>query len=183
MKSAVKNVYLIGPMGSGKTTIGRRLAAELGLEFHDCDRELEAHTGASVNLIFDIEGEAGFRTRESKMLETLARKKNVLVATGGGSVLSAANRKILRRSGTVIYLATSVEQQLKRLRRDKSRPLLSARDREAKLRSMALERDPLYESVADIQFRAGSRSIHASTAALAELVRDCRNQQSNGQSN
>ena len=102
-------------MGSGKTTIGRLVAQELGLEFRDCDQELEKMTGASVNLIFDVEGEAGFRERESQLLAQLSTEKGILVATGGGVVKHAENRKILRRSGLVVWLKVSVDQQLSRL--------------------------------------------------------------------
>ena len=109
------NVYLIGPMGSGKTTIGQRLARKLGLEFLDSDHELEAQTGASVNLIFDVEGEKGFRDRETRMLEELTGRQGVLLATGGGAVLRKENRNLLGSSGLVIYLRTSVTQQLQRL--------------------------------------------------------------------
>ena len=109
----VANVYLIGPMGSGKTTIGQRVARQLGLEFLDCDQELEAQTGASVSLIFDVEGEEGFRERETRMLEKLTARRGVLVATGGGVVLRPENRDLLRRSGLVVYLRTSVAQQLR----------------------------------------------------------------------
>ena len=172
MNPASRNVYLIGPMGSGKTTIGQRLASELELEFHDCDKELEAQTGASVGLIFDVEGEKGFRARETIMLKKLSRKRSVMVATGGGSVLSKANRDVLRQSGTVVYLETSVSQQLNRLRRDKSRPLLNAPDREQKLQEMSLLRNPLYESIADIKYCSTSRSISMATDRLATLICD-----------
>jgi len=118
------NIYLIGPMGSGKTTIGHRVAKLLGMDFLDCDRELEAQTGASVSLIFDLEGESGFRERETRMLQNLTSHENVLVATGGGVILEAENCEMLSRSGLVVYLQTSVEQQFRRLRRDRSRPLL-----------------------------------------------------------
>lgn len=183
MNPASRNIYLIGPMGSGKTTIGLRLAAELKLEFHDCDKALEAHTGASVGLIFDVEGEKGFRARETKMLKKLSRKKGVLVATGGGSVLSKANRDVLGQSGTVVYLETSVSQQLSRLRRDKSRPLLRAPDREEKLHEMSRLRNPLYESIADITYCSTSRSIAMATDRLVTLIREYWQQNSSTHAN
>ncbi|MBT8064702.1 MAG: shikimate kinase [Gammaproteobacteria bacterium] len=157
-------------MGSGKTTIGQRLARKLQLEFLDCDHELEEQTGASVNLIFDVEGEEGFRKRETRMLRKLTGRKGVLVATGGGAVLRAENRKLLS-GGLVVYLKTSVRQQIARLRRDRSRPLLQTPDREEKLARLAEERDPLYEALADIVFPAQDRSPEAVARELSEVVR------------
>lgn len=165
------NVYLIGPMGSGKTTIGQRVAQLLGLDFLDCDHELEAQTGASVNLIFDIEGEEGFRERETKMLEVLTRRTGVLVATGGGVVTRARNRDLLRHSGLIVYLRTTVAQQLRRLSRDRSRPLLQTPDRRERLERLAEERNPLYEELADIEFPSQNRSTEVSAQRLAELIR------------
>jgi shikimate kinase len=166
------NVYLIGPMGSGKTTIGQRVARRLGLEFHDSDHELEAQTGASVSLIFDVEGEAGFRERETRMLEQLTRRHGVLVATGGGVVLRKRNRELLKRSGLVVYISTSVAQQLRRLNRDRSRPLLQTGDRKAKLARLAAQRNPLYEELADIEFPSQNRGLDATARALADLIRE-----------
>jgi len=175
MKAASGNIFLIGPMGSGKTTIGQRLANLLGLHFLDCDHELEAHTGASVSLIFEIEGEQGFRERESRMLDELSARKGVLIATGGGTVIRPENRKILRERGLVVYLKTPVSQQIKRLRRDKSRPLLQTDDRKEKLLRLAAERDPLYASVADIEFPARNRSLDVAAEKLAEAIREYGN--------
>lgn len=164
------NIYFIGPMGSGKTTIGQRVAVQLGLEFVDSDHELEAQTGASVNLIFDVEGEAGFRARESRMLEQLTRRQGVLVATGGGVVTQARNRELLSRHGLVVYLRTSVAQQLSRLRRDRSRPLLQTDDRRERLERLAEERNPLYQEVADIEFPSQSRSPDVSARKLVAQI-------------
>lgn len=165
------NVFLVGPMGSGKTTIGQRLAGLLGLEFVDCDRELEARTGASVNLIFDVEGEEGFRKRESQMLEELAGRDGILLATGGGVVIRAENRDILRRRGLVVYLKTSVDQQLRRLGRDRTRPLLRTSDRRRRLEKLAAERDPLYQEIADIEFPARNKGPDAVARQLAGVIR------------
>ena len=164
------NVYLVGPMGSGKTTIGQRLARHLNLQFLDSDHELEAQTGASVSLIFDVEGEEGFRRRETEMLRKLTARQNVLVATGGGIVLREENRNLLRRSGLVVYLKTSVAQQLRRLSRDKSRPLLQSGDREEKLARLADARNPLYEELADIVFPSQNRGLEAAARALARAI-------------
>ena len=158
-------------MGSGKTTVGQRAARLLGLEFLDCDRELEARTGASVNLIFDVEGEAGFRERETRMLEELTARRGVLVATGGGVVVRRENRELLRRSGLVVYLRTSVAQQLRRLGRDKSRPLLQTPDRRERLACLAAERNSLYRELADIEFPSRNCSPAIAARALADLIR------------
>ena len=175
MPESGENVFLIGPMGSGKTTIGQRLARLLELEFVDCDRELEARTGASVNLIFDVEGEQGFRSREAQMLEELTARDGILLATGGGVVISADNRKILRRRGLVVYLKTSVEQQLRRLGRDRSRPLLQTPDRRERLNKLAEERNPLYGEIAEIEFPARNKSPDAVARQLADVIRQHRN--------
>ena len=164
------NIYLIGPMGSGKTTIGQRVAAILDLEFFDSDREMEAQTGASVNLIFDIEGENGFRARETKLLQTLTARQNILLATGGGVILKAENRELLRHSGLVIYLQTSVNQQQRRLRRDRSRPLLQTGDRVKKLTELAATRNPLYEDLADIVFPSQNRGPGVAAKLLAGTI-------------
>ena len=146
-------------MGSGKTTIGYRLAKKLELEFFDCDQEIENRTGASVNLIFEIEGENGFRMRESRMLRELAARKGVLLATGGGAVVSESNRKLLRKNGIVVYLRTSIDQQLDRLRRDRTRPLLQTDNRETRLQELARLRNPMYEEVADLVVPVKNRNV------------------------
>jgi shikimate kinase len=174
------NVYLIGPMGSGKTTIGQRVAELLGLEFLDCDHELEAQTGASVNLIFDVEGEEGFRDRETRMLEKLTARQGVLVATGGGAVLRERNRDLLRRNGLIVYLRTSVAQQLKRLSRDRSRPLIQSGDRRERLMRLAEQRNALYEALADIEFPSQSSGPDLTARKLADLIRERWSQAASG---
>jgi shikimate kinase len=176
MKRSFTNVYLIGPMGSGKTTIGQRLARRMGLDFLDCDHELEEQTGASISLIFDVEGEQGFRARETAMLKKLSRRSQVVVATGGGAVMREENRTLLRQTGLVVYLRTSIRQQLRRLARDRSRPLLQTKDREDKLARLAEERNPLYEGLADVVFPAQNRGLDASAEALYEAVRKFLNE-------
>ncbi|SFU58631.1 shikimate kinase AroK [Halomonas korlensis] len=156
------NLILIGPMGAGKSTIGRLLAAELSRDFHDSDHEIQSRCGADIPWIFDVEGEAGFRDREAQMIDELTRLQGVVIATGGGAVLRKANRRCLSERGTVIYLFTTVEQQLRRTAKDRNRPLLQRPDREAVLREMFALRDPLYRSTADIVVRTdrrGPRSV------------------------
>ncbi len=165
-----RRVFLVGPMGSGKTTLGRRAARILGLEFLDCDEEIEHRTGASVNLIFDIEGEEGFRKRESEMLAELGERDRVLVATGGGVVTRRSNRELLRGAGLVVWLQTPVEQQLRRLELDRKRPLLQAPDRRARLEQLASERDPLYEEVADLAFCSRRGSVARVAQSLATRI-------------
>ena len=157
-------------MGSGKTTIGKQLAELLMLEFYDCDHELENQTGASVNLIFDVEGEKGFRTRESRLLEELTSKSGILLATGGGVVTSEENRALLRARGFVVYLKTSIENQLRRLSQDKSRPLLQSEDRAQRLLDLARVRNPLYESTADLVYSARNQSVKSTAKELHSAI-------------
>ncbi|APE31284.1 shikimate kinase [Halomonas aestuarii] len=162
------NLILIGPMGAGKSTIGRLLAAELSREFYDSDHEIQARCGADIPWIFDVEGEAGFRDREAQMIRELTRHENVVIATGGGAVLREENRRVLRESGTVIYLLTTVEQQLRRTAKDRNRPLLQRPDREDVLREMFAQRDPLYRATADVVVRTDRRGPRA---VVNEIVR------------
>lgn len=160
------NLVLVGPMGAGKTTIGKRLAERLGLSFVDADQQLEAITGVSVPTIFECEGEAGFRVRESQLIAELMQGRAQLVATGGGAVLAEENRQRLGAHGFVVYLKVDVEQQLRRLARDRSRPLLADGDKREKLTALATIRGPLYEGIADLVFD----SRHANAGLAAELL-------------
>lgn len=156
------NLFLVGPMGAGKSTIGRLLAAELSREFYDSDHEIQRRCGADIPWIFDVEGEAGFREREQQMIEELTGKEAVVLATGGGAVLREANRRMLRERGTVIYLYTTVEQQLRRTAKDRNRPLLQNGNPEEILRTMFTKRDPLYRATSDLVVRTdrrGPRSV------------------------
>ncbi|MCG6863855.1 MAG: shikimate kinase AroK [Thiogranum sp.] len=141
--------FLVGPMGAGKSTIGRQLARALGLEFIDSDREIEIRTGVDIPLIFELEGESGFRRREHQVIELLTARKGIVLATGGGAVLDPDNRKCLAARGKVIYLHTSVEQQLQRTAHDRSRPLLQTENPRQTLEALLATRDPLYREVAD----------------------------------
>lgn len=137
-----RNLFLIGPTGAGKTCIGRRLAAHYGLPFVDLDREIELHTGVPVSTVFEIEGEAGFRQRESALLDECTQRDGVLLATGAGAVLDPRNRCRLGERGYVLWLDTTIEQQLERLARDTRRPLLAGEDRRGKLEAMSALRTP-----------------------------------------
>ena len=141
--------FLVGPMGAGKSTIGRQLARALNLVFVDSDREIENRTGVDIPLIFELEGESGFRKREQEMIEELTAKPDIVLATGGGAVLNPINRQNLASRGRVIYLHTSVEQQLQRTAHDRNRPLLQTENPELKLRQLMEIRDPLYREIAD----------------------------------
>ncbi len=149
------NLFFIGPMGAGKTTIGRRVAELLGLPFFDLDHEIESHCGADVPLIFDIEGESGFRHREGMLLADFSARRGIALATGGGAVLAQDNRRLLRERGFVVYLETTVAEQLHRLARDRKRPLLAAPDRRERLQALNAEREPLYREIADLIVPAG----------------------------
>lgn len=165
-----RNLVLVGPMGAGKSSIGKRLAARLGLAFVDCDHRLEELTGATVPVIFECEGEAGFRARESVLIAELMRGTAQLVATGGGAVLAAENRRQLQAGGFVVWLQASVPCQLSRLSRDRSRPLLAVPDRHARLEGLAAARDPLYRDIADLVFDAGSVGVGAAADRLGALI-------------
>ncbi|APX91902.1 shikimate kinase I [Halomonas sp. 1513] len=162
------NLFLIGPMGAGKSTIGRLLAAELSRDFLDSDHEIQDRCGADIPWIFEIEGEAGFREREEAMVEELTQREGVVVATGGGAVMRESNRRALRERGTVIYLYTTVEQQLRRTAKDRNRPLLQNGNPEEILRGMFAKRDPLYRATADLIVRTDRRGPRS---VVSEIVR------------
>jgi 3-dehydroquinate synthase len=155
----MRNVFLVGPMGSGKTAVGRQLAKALNLEFHDADVEIERRTGVNIPFIFEKEGETGFRERERETLDALTQLNSVLIATGGGAILLPENRERLAKRGCVIYLKTSVPQQLERTRHSKQRPLLNTADPEAKLYSLMEQRAPLYESIANITVNTDGQRV------------------------
>jgi shikimate kinase len=144
------NIYLVGLMGAGKTTIGRQLAKRLNRRFLDSDHEIEARTGVRIPIVFEIEGEAGFRKRESQVLNELSQEPDLVVATGGGIVLAEENRRLMRESGVVVYLSASPTLLYERTRHDRNRPLLQVDDPLAKLEELFRQRDPLYREVADI---------------------------------
>lgn len=156
------NVFLIGPMGVGKSTIGRMLAAALGKPFYDSDREIEALTGADIPWIFDVEGEAGFRVREERMVDALSQREGIVMATGGGAILSALSRQNLHERGTVVYLKASLAQQFERTSKDRNRPLLQTADPQARIRELMKIREPFYIETAHITIdtsRRGPRAV------------------------
>lgn len=156
-----QNIFLVGLMGSGKTTVGRLLAKKLGMRFVDSDHEIEARTGATVSWIFEIEGEDSFRRREVETIDDLTSQKGVVLATGGGAVVHPENRKNLKARGTVIYLRASVNNILQRTMHDKSRPLLQTENRRQKIEELARQREKFYSEVADIIIDTGRPNVHA----------------------
>jgi shikimate kinase len=169
---ARRNIFLVGPMGAGKTTVGRRLAQQLGLDFVDSDEEIERRTGTTISIIFEIEGEAGFRKREHQVLGELTGRSGIVLATGGGAVLLPENRELLRSRGTVVYLRTSVAEQMRRTRSSDHRPLLQAADPEQRLRELAQAREPLYEAVADIVVESPGRKVGATVKDVLDRLAD-----------
>ncbi|MBV2089877.1 MAG: shikimate kinase AroK [Candidatus Thiodiazotropha sp. (ex Ctena orbiculata)] len=165
----VQNLFLIGPMGAGKTTVGRQLAEHFRKEFIDSDLEIQRRTGVDIPTIFEFEGEQGFRQREQEVIEALTQRDEVVLATGGGAVIREQNRKALSSRGLVIYLHCTVEQQFERTHRDKNRPLLQTDDPMAKLKSLMAERDPLYRQTADLLISTEGRNTQA-------VVQDIRKQ-------
>ena len=164
------SLVLVGPMGAGKTTIGRRLAGRFGLRFVDVDAAIEADAGASVSQLFEREGEAGFRRREGAMLADVLAGPAAIVATGGGAVLSEGNRRAMRERGFVVHLALAPDAQLRRLADDRTRPLLAVADRADVVQRLARERNPFYAEVADLVFPTDDRTLAESADALAALL-------------
>jgi shikimate kinase len=160
------SVFLIGPMGSGKTAVGRHLARALRLPFHDSDAEIERRTGVDVSFIFEKEGEAGFRQREREAIEALTALEGIVLATGGGAVLLVENRQRLAARGCVVYLQTSVAQQADRVRHGRNRPLLASGDADTRLGELMHVRAPLYEEIADIVVATDGRRV----GSVAEQV-------------
>jgi shikimate kinase len=166
------NLFLVGPTGAGKTSIGQRLAAHYGLPFVDLDVEIEARCGTTIAGIFASEGEAGFRARECAHLEEFSLREGIVLATGAGAVLDARNRETLMARGTVLMLGVDVDEQLQRLRDDTARPMLAGADRRGRLEALASHRNHLYEEIADLVFRGRHESVDdAVPRAIALLDR------------
>lgn len=170
------NIFLVGPMGVGKSSIGRRLAARLGRTFMDCDEELMRRTGVEIEVIFEIEGESGFRSRESRLLLELVQETGIVLATGGGAVLLPENRAALAARGTVVYLSAAVDLLVRRTARDRKRPLLQTGDRPGRIRQLLAEREPLYREIADCTVDTGQGSVaHSVDLICRELKLPCAN--------
>jgi shikimate kinase len=166
----LRNVYLIGPMGSGKTAVGRRLATLLGKEFFDSDAEIEKRTGVDIRYIFEKEGEARFRVREREAIASLTALDNVVVATGGGAILDPENRERLSNTGTVVYLETNIDTLVRRTKSAKTRPLLMNDDPRAVLERLMTVRRPLYESTADLRIETTGRQVRAVAADICQRL-------------
>ena len=162
------NIFLVGPMGAGKSTIGRQLATTMGFAFKDSDHEIQHRTGVDIPTIFEFEGEEGFRQREAQVIDELTQEHNLVLATGGGVVLDADNRKHLASRGLVVYLSCSPEQQYERTVRDRNRPLLNTANPLQRLKDLFAERDPLYRQVADVVVSTEKRSA---TSVVKDLKR------------
>lgn len=163
-----RRIFLVGPMGSGKTSVGRQLARRLGLAFVDADQEIERRTGVDIPYIFEVEGETGFRRRERRVVAELTVRPGIVLATGGGAILDPANRRDLAARGTVVYLHATVDEQLARTRGDRRRPLLQVPDPRARLAELMAMRDPLYREVADLVVETDGRTVRS---VVGEILR------------
>ncbi|WP_094752667.1 shikimate kinase AroK [Psychromonas sp. CD1] len=165
-----RNIFLIGPMGAGKSTIGRHLAQMLHLNFYDSDAEIEKKTGADIAWVFDVEGEEGFRTREEGILDELTQKHGIVLATGGGAIVRVGNRNHLSARGIVVYLKTSINKQLARTLKDKRRPLLRTDDPRVVLEALAEARNTLYDEVADYTIETDDQSAKVVASQIISLL-------------
>jgi len=166
-----RNIFLVGPMGAGKSTIGRELANKLHLEFYDSDQEIERRTGADISWVFDLEGEEGFRKREESVIDDLTEKQGIVLATGGGSVISSMVRNRLSARGIVVYLETTIDKQVARTQRDRRRPLLqTSEEPRSVLERLAEERNPLYEEVADVIVQTDDQSAKVVAHKIVERL-------------
>ncbi len=165
-----QNVFLIGPVGVGKSTIGRQLAQSLKLDFVDSDREIEQRCGVDIGWIFDLEGEEGFRQREKSILQELANRQNTVLATGGGAIELPENRTLLSSRGKVVYLRASVDQQLERTAKDKKRPMLQVDDRRGQLEKLMETREPLYREIADLTIETSQTTVRNVVQKITKLI-------------
>ena len=166
------NIFIVGPMGSGKSTVGKIISDELFLDFFDTDDEIEIRTGASIDWIFDLEGESGFRKRESEMLDKMVKRNSIVLSTGGGIVLESSNRELLSSRGTVFYLSTPISVQVERTAKDKDRPLLKNGDPEKILSKLPDEREEFYKSVSDHIIETEDKSSQEVASEIIKLVKN-----------
>jgi len=165
-----QNLFLVGPMGAGKSAVGRQLARQLHLEFVDSDEEVEMRTGVDIPFIFEKEGEAGFRKREATVIDDLSQRDGIVLATGGGAIMDPQNRNNLGARGLVVYLHTSVDQQLSRTRKGRDRPLLDNDDPRAVLETLMAAREPLYREIADLTVDTDGRKVRAVVSEIIERL-------------
>jgi shikimate kinase len=165
-----KNIYLIGLMGSGKTTLGKILSKKLDKDFYDSDQVIEEKMGVNVPMIFEYEGEAGFREREKDILKELVSKQNIVLATGGGIILSESNRDLLAKNGIVIYLKSNQKDLVLRMKNDKTRPLLKNGNVELIIKKLCQEREPLYEQIADFEIATKNKRIHEVVNEIIRII-------------
>ena len=165
-----RNIILIGMMGSGKTTVGKLLAKKLHKEFIDCDEEIQRRTGVTIQHIFDVEGESGFRLRETATLTELLERKNIVLATGGGAPMIIQNQEMLKQGGIVVYLKSNVHDLWHRTKHDHSRPLLKTADPKSTIQTLYEHRDPVYESMADIVIHTGKQNVQILLSKLSEQI-------------
>ena len=166
----LRNIFLIGPMGAGKSAVGRHLARALHLSFVDSDDEIEARTGVDIPFIFEKEGEEGFRKREAAVIDELSKMDGVVLATGGGAIVDPDSRSRLGGRGFVVYLYTTVDQQVRRTKKGRERPLLENTDARATLKELLVWRDPLYREIADIVVATDGRKVTAVANEIIEQV-------------
>jgi len=165
-----KNIYLIGLMGSGKTTLGKILSKKLDKHFYDSDQVIEEKLGVNVPMIFEYEGEAGFREREKDILKELVSKQNIVLATGGGIILSESNRDLLAKNGIVIYLKSNQKDLVLRMKNDKTRPLLNNGNVELIVKKLCQEREPLYEEIADFKVVTKNKRINEVVNEIVRII-------------
>ncbi|MHA7840371.1 MAG: shikimate kinase AroK [Gammaproteobacteria bacterium] len=171
MLGKTQNLFLVGPIGAGKTTIGRYIARSLHRKFFDTDQEVESRTGVDLNWIFDMEGEEGFRDREAAVIDELTQETGAVLSTGGGSILRESNRHVLAARGLVVYLQVSIEQQVERTLRDTKRPILQKGDKQSVLETILREREPLYEEIADLSFPTDNRTVRSVAETILQQIR------------
>lgn len=164
------SLFLTGPMGAGKSTIGRQLSKQLKMPFYDSDHEIEQRTGVDIPLIFELEGEAGFRKREAAIIDELTQLPGIILATGGGAILDPVTRQHLAGRGTVVYLHTSVDQQLRRTGRDRHRPLLQTANPRGKLAELMAEREPLYREIADVVIETDGKRVQGVVRQICDFL-------------
>jgi len=165
-----KNIYLVGLMGSGKTTLGKILSKKIDKQFYDSDQVIEEKLGVDVPIIFEYEGEAGFREREKDILKELVGIQNIVLATGGGIILSKSNRDLLAQNGIVVYLKSNQKDLILRMKNDKTRPLLQNGNIEEKIKTLCKEREPLYEEIADFEIMTKNKRIHEVVNEIIRLI-------------